>query len=120
MANNWAVELNNLLDEYSRDVKDAEENARKKAARDTASRLKNTSAKRTGDYARGWTTKQNKTETIVHNSKHYQLTHLLENGHVIRNKYGEYGRTSGDGKIKEAEEFGVNEYIQEVERELNR
>lgn len=42
------------------------------------------------DYDSGWTlkhetaAKRGKTAMIVHNAKHYQLTHLLENGHALR------------------------------------
>lgn len=42
------------------------------------------------DYNSGWKVKQDTGargvfSMIVHNSKHYQLTHLLENGHALRN-----------------------------------
>ena len=46
---------------------------------------------RTGRYKRGWTVRKDRpsnpyrSSTIVHNRTDYQLTHLLENGHVTRN-----------------------------------
>ena len=44
----------------------------------------------TGKYRKGWTSKAQKksrrdTEQIVHNKTEYQLTHLLEFGHVKQN-----------------------------------
>ena len=64
-------------------------------------------------YPRGWTIKSkkrkgNRTE-IVWNSRYYQLTHLLENGHVIKNGTGRtYGRT------RKFEHIGpINEEAQE-------
>ena len=45
-------------------------------------------------YNASWGVKQdtskNTSTMIIHNKKHYQLTHLLENGHALRN-----GGTSG-------------------------
>ena len=119
MAIEGLAELNKLLDEYNAEIKAVEKKARNKAAKDTAAQLRNTSAKRSGDYASGWKSKDNGKETVVHNAKAWQLTHLLENGHVIRNKYGEYGRTNGDGKIAEAEQFGADKYVLEIERLLD-
>lgn len=121
MAIEGLAELNKLLDEYSAEVKEAEKKARNKAAKDTAAQLKNTSAKSSGggEYASGWKSKDSGKETVVYNAKKPQLTHLLENGHVIRNKYGEYGRTNGDGKIAEAEQFGADKYVLEIERLLD-
>ena len=45
------------------------------------------SPKDTGDYKKGWRIKQDKARKsiIVHNATDYQLTHLLEHGHVKRN-----------------------------------
>lgn len=92
-------------------------------AKEAASKLKNTSPKKTGKYARGWTVKKDKgtagIETyIVHNKTNYQLTHLLERGHVIRNKKGTYGRTSPQIHIAPVEEWAVDEVVKEIEREL--
>lgn len=116
-------ELNDILAEYVKDVDELTNETMKKASRDTAKELKTTSAKRSGDYAKDWAVK---TENgfgkskiyIVHNRKHYMLTHLLENGHIIRNQYGTYGRVNGDGHIRDAEQNGINEVISTLEAKL--
>jgi len=55
---------------------------------------------------------------VVHNTKHYQLTHLLENGHVVRNKKGTYGRAPAIKHIAPVEEWANNELPNEIERSL--
>ena len=57
-----------------------------------------------GEYKKGWsirTTRQKYGfQGVIYNKTKPQLTHLLENSHVIRNKRGEYGQTSpGHGQI---------------------
>lgn len=116
-------QMHKVLEDYKGDVKNAWNGAANKTARDAVSELKSTSPKRHGDYARGWSVKREPargglTDFIVHNSKHYQLTHLLENGHVIRNKKGTYGRTSGIKHIAPAEEWANNELPNVIKREL--
>lgn len=58
-------------------------------SKEAVAELKNTSPRRAGKYGRGWqsTTAYDSTRTkraTVHNRTSYQLTHLLENGHIKR------------------------------------
>lgn len=108
-----SIQMKEIMDKYGRDAKQAIDASAKETADLCVQQLKNTSPKRSkggGAYARSWTVKAEKhgdiTDYIVHNSKHYQLTHLLENGHVIRNKKGTYGRTRPIKHIAPAEETG--------------
>lgn len=112
MADTGSVEIQmkKLLDQVDKEVQDAMDEGMKQVAKEAVSKLKSSSPRKTGKYARGWTTKQiDKNGIVVHNSKHYQLTHLLENGHVIRNKKGTYGRTAGIKHIKPVEEWASEE-----------
>ena len=89
--------------------------------KETVKQLKATSPRgRSGRYAKGWRVKKVKQEgrryeVIVHNKTDYQLTHLLENGHV-KVLWGK--RTGGFVKaephIKKAEEVAISN----IEREL--
>lgn len=71
------------------------------------------------EYPRGWTTKNKKTRgkqiSEVHNKEHYRLTHLLENGHVIKNGTGRtYGNTAKFVHIKPVEEKAVKEIEERI------
>ena len=123
MTESVEVQMTKLLDESSQEVQDAANKAIKRVARETVKRLKNTSPKRSGEYARDWAVKNlsvhgNIVNLVVHNRKHYQLTHLLENGHVIRNKKGTYGRAPAHPHIGPAEEWASIELPAQIEREL--
>lgn len=51
---------------------------------------------------------------------HYRLTHLLEHGHVIRNKYGTFGRTRSFEHWKPAEQELDASFPGEVIKEINK
>ena len=117
-----AVQMKEILDEYSQDVKDATNDAIDSTAKESVRKLKNTSPKKSGKYARGWTLKRDRSvngikDVTVHN-KQYQLTHLLENGHVVRNAYGEYGRAPAHKHIEPVETWASEELVERIEREL--
>ena len=112
-----------ILDTYSKEVRRATNNAQDKVAKECVQKLKNTSPKKTGSYARGWAIKRKKgkagiVDVTVHNKTDYQLTHLLENGHIIRNAKGEYGRTNGIKHIAPVNDWASDALPQEIEREL--
>ena len=107
--------IDNLADEIIKGLTeyvDLAEADMKKAVRKTATEVKkNISAnapKRTGKYAKSWTTKKTKEnshtlEMTVHSKNRYQLAHLLEKGHAKRGG----GRVAGRPHIAPAEESGV-------------
>ena len=83
-----------------------------------AKKLKETSPKLEGDYAKGWEVTREKGKSfgddasyIIHNKTDYQLTHLLENGHDTRNG----GRTKPIVHIKPVEELVIKEFEKKVE-----
>lgn len=121
MANGYTVsaQIEAILDDYSKHVKTVSRRSVKSTARETAQRLRNTSSKRSGEYASGWTSRTIDEDTAVtYNRTKPSLTHLLENGHMIVNKKGQYGRVNGDHKIKDAEEWGSAELVNKIERSL--
>lgn len=122
-------EINKILDEYALEVNEDVNKAAKATAKLGAKELKSTSPKskskvRGGRYARGWAVKETKgtfgyTQLTIHNKKDYQLTHLLENGHLIRNKTGTYGRTKARPHIKPVELIVQDKFLEEVKKRLN-
>lgn len=117
-----SAQLDKILEQYGRKADEAVEKSAKRAGRDTAKDLKNTSPKKTGEYASSWSTKVTRSSgrligVTVYN-KRYQLTHLLENGHVIVNKKGEYGRTRPIKHIEPAEQEGIQNFEELVRAEL--
>lgn len=125
-TNSIAIQMDRILDQYDKEVKKVTDESIEKVSKEAVRKLKNTSPKGTPHrrrYAEGWRKKKTKgrngiDEVTVHNATNYQLTHLLENGHVIRNAKGTYGRTNGIKHIKPVEEWAQDELPQEIERRL--
>ena len=119
MAKTVTIQMQSLLKEVDKEVKEAAEDAIDESSKETAKLLRKISPKRKGNYAKGWTVKkEDKLTRIVHNKTHYRLTHLLENGHVIKNQYGEYGRVAGEKHIKDAEEWASDDVVERINRKL--
>lgn len=122
MAKGWKggsvqVQMAEIMADYDLKVRDAVDASGKEAAEVCVKQLKSTSPKRPkhGEYARSWAVKEEQigtgvTDYIVYNKKHYQLTHLLENGHMIRNKYGTYGRARPRKHIGPAADSAIQRY----------
>lgn len=89
----------------------------KKAGTTVRKQIQESAPKRTGAYAKSWsvkTTKEtsNALEVVVHSTNRYQLAHLLEFGHAKRGG----GRVSGRAHIAPAEEAGIKQLEEEIER----
>lgn len=114
-----AVQMKELLDSVNKNIERSVKSNIDRTSKESVQKLKNTSPRLTGDYAKGWGTKRvNDKDVIVHNRTEYQLTHLLENGHVIRNKYGTYGRTNGDGHISDVEKWAIDELPRRIMEDI--
>ena len=118
-----SAQMKDLLDEVDNNVKELVEKSCEESAKECAKELRDTSPKGPRGYAKSWTSKKVNGAWITYNKEHYQLTHLLENSHVIKNKKGEYGRTSpGHGQIihiKPVEEKGIEGFELRINRGLN-
>lgn len=123
MANSVSDQLGEIFDEWDAGFKRTVNNSFDVVAKEGVSKIKDTSPRKTGDYAKGWGIQREKTrsginDVIIRNKTDYQLTHLLENGHVIVNAKGTYGRTRPIKHIAPVEAFCETELPAEIEREM--
>ena len=114
--------IGDVLEDYVTEITEDVNEAALTAGKQGRSELRQTSPKRTGQYARGWDTLTtqdpiNKALTVtVYNAKMPQLTHLLENGHAKRGG----GRVNGIPHIRPAEQNAVNEFVRLVKEAIER
>ncbi len=117
------LEINDILNEYSKDIQEGIVEEAEKIAKESANELKNTKGTykiHTGKYNRGWRVKTTKgygyVESVVYNATSYQLTHLLERGHNIVGRDGQKkGRARAFVHIKPVEERAIEKYERSVE-----
>ncbi len=105
--------LTDYADLTSQTVKQAVKNAGKTVKEEISANAPSN----TGRYAKSWTVKTMKEtsdslEVTVHSRNRYQLAHLLEHGHAKRGG----GRVSARVHIAPAEESGVRQLEEEIER----
>lgn len=113
------VQMKELLDTVNNEVKESTKRNIDAVSREAVQKLKNTSPRKTGSYSKGWAVKrEGEMDVVVHNRTDYQLTHLLENGHVIKNKKGTYGRVSGRKHIAPVEEWASDELPRRIMEDL--
>lgn len=118
-----------VLDEFvDRELEVIDETYRE-TGKETCDMVRDSSPVGTGAYASGWEVKETQTgamgeqlSVIVCNPKHYQLTHLLEKGHAVRNQYGEPDkgkkRVAARRHIKPAEIWGKQMLLTKLREKL--
>lgn len=116
MANDSILDVSKILNEYADDIQEGIAKEAQDVSKKGAAELKNSSPKRTGKYRKGWRVKTIKgngsINCIIHNATDYQLTHLLEKPHALRNG----GISRPQVHIKPVEEQCVKEYEHNVEQ----
>lgn len=101
-----------IMAEYTEDIEEGLEKAKTETANEGIKKLRLTSPKHAGDYAKGWSKKKIDTAVVVHNRTDYQLTHLLEKGHVNRDG----SRSKKFVHIAPVEEQMINSFEKKVEK----
>ena len=114
-----AREVMKGLDEYADVTTEQVKKAVRKAGNTVRREIQENAPKNTGDYAKSWAVKKVREsprtlELVVHSKNRYQLTHLLEFGHCLRNG----GRTRAIPHIAPAEEKGIEQLEKQIERSL--
>lgn len=111
------TQLNDVLQDYSKEVMDIYNTCGKEIADDTVSKLKRVKFGKydRGKYSKSWAVKQEKSNWgtdsyTIYNKKHYRLTHLLEFGHVVKNGTKRVvGKAGAIPHIKPMEEWVQNQ-----------
>ena len=115
------LEIDAIMKDYSDEVWEEVQKISVDVANDAAKKLRNTSPKGTGEYAKGWKVKTTrgrlKVSSVVYNAKKPQLTHLLEFGHIIAGT----GRRGGQREhIAEVEQWANEEYEKRLKEAIER
>ena len=116
-----AAEVVSVLEEYTEAVTERVKSAVSEAGKKALSIVKAASPRKTGKYKKGWRLKvaydgTNDRRVVIHNSTDYQLTHLLEHGHVSRDG----NRVEGKAHISEAQKEATIEFEKLVEEALKK
>ena len=113
--------VSDILSEFSTDVTKAAQEAVTEVAKESVKKLRQTSPRKTGKYAAGWTYKVEKgtvtnSATVYGKRNTYPLAHLLENGHAKRGG----GRTAPIVHIKPVEEWAISEVEKKIREKVER
>ena len=114
-VNDLANAIAKELAEYSQDVTDGLKKEVKQVAKECKQEIQQNSPVLTGDYKKGWRDQiafegREDIRVVVRNKTDYQLTHLLENGHVKATG----GRVNGTPHIGPAEQNAEKKLMQRV------
>ena len=114
-----ADDIKRYMDEYSRLAASEMKEAVKAAADAAKKEVEANAPVKSGKYAKSWAVKKtmeksNAIEMAVHSKTRYQLTHLLEFGHALRNG----GRTEGQVHIAPAETLAEQTLEAEIRKRL--
>lgn len=107
------------LEEYKELQTENLKKAVKKAGNTVKKEIEDNAPVKSGTYKKSWAVKKTKETSnsltvVVHSKNRYQLAHLLEKGHALRNG----GRSKAIPHIKPAEEVGISQLEEDIERSL--
>ena len=107
------------LNEYARLATEDMKESVRSAGKTVRKEIKGNAPKDIGEYGKSWRVKtvRETSQTlavVVHSRNRYQLAHLLEYGHALRDG----GRYEGEVHIAPAEELGIRQLQKEIERAL--
>ena len=107
------------LNEYAELATEDMKKAVKAASKTVKKEIQAGAPQKSGAYSKSWAVKTvretaNSLEQTVHSKNRYQLAHLLEHGHAKRGG----GRVSGKAHIAPAEQMGIDQLEDAIEKAL--
>lgn len=107
------------LNEYAELATEDMKKAVKAASKTVRKEIQVGAPQKSGAYSKSWAVKTvretaNRLEQTVHSKNRYQLAHLLEHGHAKRGG----GRVSGKAHIAPAEQMGIEQLEDAIEKAL--
>lgn len=107
------------LNEYAELATEDMKKAVKAASKTVKKEIQAGAPQKSGAYSKSWAVKTvretaNSLEQTVHSKNRYQLAHLLEHGHAKRGG----GRVSGKAHIAPAEQMGIEQLEDAIEKAL--
>lgn len=116
-----ASEVQRVLTTFANDVESEVNDIQEEVADDAVKKLKATSpvgnGKWKGHYKNGWGKVKDGGKTVVRNKK-YQITHLLEKGHVVIIAGKSKGFAPAQPHIKPVEEWVQDEFEDRIKRKV--
>ena len=119
-----AKAIQKTLAEYEGVTVDSMKAAVDKVSKEAVRELKGSSPRRSGAYAKSWTSKKTKLtnkwayEKTVYNKDHYRLTHLLEKGHKVVGAKNGRARVDPIPHIEKVEKKAVETLVNEMKETL--
>ena len=111
-----ANEIQKALRAYAHDVAEDITIAKDEVSKEFKTDVTKDSPEQTGSYQKGWRIKKFKKSNIIYNKTDYQLTHLLEKGHIKING----GRVQPRIHIRPNEEKAVKKFLKRVEKAVKK
>lgn len=121
----FAKTVVDILSKYAETTTDSVNRATDEVSKEAVKKLKETSPKKSGEYAKAWTrqkdSKSGVIEYTVYNSRWGGRTHVLEKGHVVRptpKHPGKKTRVEGREHIAPVDDWVSEELMRKVEKDI--
>lgn len=111
--------ISEQLQKYAGSITEDMKDSLRDSAKEIRKDISRNAPVRTGKYKKSWSVKKLSEDStgldlVVHSKNRYQLTHLLEHGHALRNG----GRVEGKPHIKPAEEAGKKKLVESLKEKI--
>lgn len=115
------IQIKEAMVQYTDEIENKINDAVNDVAAESLKRIRETSPKRTRKYSKSWRSEVKRgigsSSFRIYNANHWQLTHLLENGHLTRNKNRFVSANPHIASVQSWAEKEIRRRIEEVLKE---